>query len=71
MKLKLLTISSRTYSGRLMKASGCVAGNGNLIWVSVRQAGYRRAHLLDSFARSIIRSTRNSQHEDNDVSHEL
>lgn len=30
MKLKLLTMSLRTYSGRLMKASGCFTGNGNL-----------------------------------------
>ena len=71
MKLKLLTISSRTYSGKLMKASGCAAGNGNLIWVSVLHVRYCNAHSLNSLSRGIIRSTCNSQHEDNDISHEL
>ena len=31
MKLKLLTMSSKTYSGRNLKASGCSVGRGNLI----------------------------------------
>jgi hypothetical protein len=30
MKLKLLTISSRAYSGRHLKASGCSEGSGSL-----------------------------------------
>lgn len=34
-KLKFPTISSRTYSGKYLKASGCSSGKGNLEIISI------------------------------------
>jgi hypothetical protein len=69
MKLKLPTMSSRTYSGKHLKASGCCAGRGNLK-ISEQQRPMAQSHLLDGHSRSISRLGSNSQEPNGDDSHE-
>jgi hypothetical protein len=69
-KLKLLTISSRTYSGRHLKASGCSEGRGSLENELVLVSYLGRIYLLDSFVGSVVGTSGDSEEPDSDISHE-
>ena len=70
MNWKFETMSSRTYSGRFLKASGCFSGSGSLTQISTTLIVVHVVCLLDCFFRGIICLRSNSKQPNCNVSHE-